>query len=154
MWFFAGEIKKRIDLINLKYKLQYMGHNRLLLYWPSSPATMCLFTLVMCASHTYVTDFIVDQLPCCCSQHVQGTKSLQGRKALAFPPTGHSHTLHVCAYLVLTFTSASLFFIITRIPSHATPEIGFMRRGWITAGKLQRKANLDNMKTRAGLWEG
>lgn len=130
-----------------------MGHNRLLLYWPSSAASTCLFMLVICASHTYVTHFISIQLPCCCSQHVGGTKSLRGGMALAFPPTGHSHTLHVCAYLVLTFTSASLFFIITTIPLHAAPEIGFMRRGWITAGKLQRKANLDNMKTRAGLWK-
>lgn len=35
----------------------YTGHNRLLLYWPSSAATTCLFVLVICATHTYVTHF-------------------------------------------------------------------------------------------------
>lgn len=79
---------------------------------------MHLCMCVICATHTYGTDFISLQLPCCCSQHTGGTKSHGGSGAGL--PTDGAFTLSVCAYLVLTFTSASFFFIITTIPRTPT----------------------------------
>lgn len=48
---------------------------------------------------------------------------VMGGAALASPLTVHSHTLCVGAYLVLTFTSTSFFFIITTIPLHADQKL-------------------------------